>query len=185
MKSISTEISDLKIIQPDVFTDERGYFMETFNLKKYQAAGIKDDFVQDNVSLSKKGVLRGLHMQKEPYAQGKLVSVIKGAVLDVAVDARPYSQTLGRWLSVELTEENKKQFWIPPGFLHGFLSLKDETIFAYKCTGFYHQDSEKSVVWNDETLHIDWLLEKYGISRPLLSSKDEKAETFQKLIQEL
>ncbi len=179
MKVISTKIKDLLIIEPDVFGDQRGFFMESYNQEKYQSIGLKEKFVQDNLSQSAKGVLRGLHLQKNPFGQGKLVQVIKGAVLDVAVDARPQSPTYGQWESVELNEGNKKQFWIPAGFLHGFLSLKDETIFFYKCTEFYHPEAEVSVLWNDPDLKIDWQLEKYDLTQPLVSSKDQEGFSFQ------
>ena len=137
MQVTETKIEGLLIIEPEVFGDERGFFVETYNKKRYRENGIELEFVQDNLSKSAKGVLRGLHLQKEPYAQGKLVQVITGAVLDVVVDTRPNSLTYGQWESAELTEKNKRQFWVPAGFLHGFVSLEDNTIFNYKCTELY------------------------------------------------
>ncbi len=177
MKVIKTKIEGLLIIEPQVFGDERGFFVETYNKKRYQEVGIEPEFVQDNLSKSAKGVLRGLHFQKPPFAQGKLVQVIKGKVLDVAVDIRHGSPTFGEWVSVELSEENKKQFWLPTGFAHGFVALEDETIFNYKCTNFYAPESEGAIAWNDKDLDIDWQLEKYGIAEPIVSEKDEKKQT--------
>ncbi len=182
MKVIKTKIEGLLIIEPDVFGDKRGFFVETYNKERYQKGGIEPEFVQDNLSKSAKGVLRGLHSQKEPYAQGKLVQVVTGAVLDVAVDARPNSPTYGQWESVELTEENKKQFWLPAGFLHGFITLKDDTIFNYKCTNLYNPESEVGVAWDDEDLNVDWQLDKYGIDKPIISEKDKKGVSFKNLI---
>jgi dTDP-4-dehydrorhamnose 3,5-epimerase len=162
-----TFIEGLLVLKPKVFEDARGYFFESFNQKAIEAAGLKEQFVQDNQSLSQKGVLRGLHLQKPPHAQGKLVRVIKGAVLDVAVDIRKGSPTYGKYFSIELNEQNKTMFWIPVGFAHGFLTLEDNTIFHYKCTNYYHKDSEASVLWNDKDIHVNW-----NISNPLLSEKD-------------
>ncbi len=185
MKIIKTKIKDLLIVEPDIFGDKRGFFVETYNKKRYQKLGVNPPaggkFVQDNLSKSAKGVLRGLHLQKEPYAQGKLVQVITGAVLDVAVDVRPNSSTYGQWESVELTEENKKQFWVPPGFLHGFVSLKNDTIFNYKCTNLYHPETEVCVKWDDKDLAVDWQLQKYGIDQPVVSEKDQRGIDFKKL----
>ena len=181
MKIIKTKIKDLLIIEPDIYGDERGFFMETYNQERYQKLGIKEKFVQDNLSQSNRGVLRGLHLQQNPYSQGKLIQVIKGAVLDVAVDARSSSETHGQWESIELNEKNKKQFWIPAGFLHGFLSLEDETIFSYKCTELYHPEVEVCVKWNDKDLNVDWQLEKYKIKKPIISDKDQQGIVFQKL----
>ncbi len=134
MKITKTKIEGLLIIEPDIFGDDRGFFVETYNKERYIENGIDVDFVQDNLSKSVKGVLRGLHFQKEPYAQGKLVQVVSGSVLDVAVDIRHGSETFGKWESIKLTGDNKKQFWIPQGFAHGFVALEDDTIFSYKCT---------------------------------------------------
>ncbi len=136
------------------------------------------EFVQDNLSKSTKGVLRGLHYQKEPYAQGKLVQVVTGSVLDVAVDIRHGSETYGQWVSVKLTEENKKQFWVPVGFAHGFVSLEDDTIFSYKCTNVYSKESENAIMWDDAHLGIDWQLGQYGIVEPIISEKDKENTTF-------
>ena len=174
MDIIKTKIKDLFIIKPDVFEDERGYFFESFNKEKFKALGLDLDFVQDNESKSQKNVLRGLHFQKPPFAQGKLVRVVKGAVLDVAVDLRAYSDTYGQWEAVELSEENKLMYWIPPGFAHGFLTLRDETVFTYKCTNVYNRESEGSLLWNDTTLDINWS----NLSNPILSEKDMHAPIF-------
>jgi dTDP-4-dehydrorhamnose 3,5-epimerase len=182
MEVIKTKIKDLLIIQPDVFGDKRGFFLETYNKERYKEIGLREEFVQDNLSKSAKGVLRGLHAQKDPYAQGKLVQVITGAVLDVAVDARPNSETYGQWESVVLTEENKKQFYLPPGFLHGFITLEEETIFSYKCTTLYNPEAEICVKWDDKELNIDWQLEKYGIKEPIVSEKDQRGVEFTNLI---
>ena len=149
------EIEGLKVISPSVFGDERGYFMETYNYNDFAAAGIDQTFVQDNQSSSTKGVLRGLHFQKE-FPQGKLVRVVKGSVFDVAVDLRSDSETYGKWFGVELTEENKKQFYIPEGFAHGFLVLSDLAEFCYKCTDFYHPGDEGGLAWNDPEIGIEW-----------------------------
>lgn len=173
MNTQESNIDDLIIVEPSIFGDERGSFFESWNLKSYKEKGIDADFVQDNQSISKKGVLRGLHFQKPPYAQGKLVRVIKGSVLDVAVDIRKGSPTYGKHQRIILSESNQKQFWIPSGFAHGFISLEDDTIFCYKCTNYYHKASEGSLLWNDVTLNIDW-----GTKNALLSEKDLIAETF-------
>jgi len=148
-------IEGLCIIEPAVHGDARGYFMETYNKKDMEEAGLTMDFVQDNQSSSVKGVLRGLHFQKE-FPQGKLVRVVKGSVFDVAVDLRKESQTYGQWFGVELTEENKKQFYIPQGFAHGFLVLSDLAEFCYKCTDFYHPGDEGGLAWNDPQIGIEW-----------------------------
>ena len=173
MEIIKTSIDGLLIIKPDVFKDDRGYFYESYNKERFAKAGLTMDFVQDNESKSAKGVLRGLHFQKPPYAQGKLVRVTKGAVMDVAVDLRKDSPTYGKWESVVLTEENKLQFWIPEGFAHGFVTLEDDTIFAYKCTNVYNQESEGSILWNDPDINIEW-----NIENPILSEKDKVSRLF-------
>lgn len=152
---IRSEIAGLCIIEPKVFYDSRGYFVETYNQEEFAEMGMNMVFVQDNQSLSTKGVLRGLHFQKE-HPQGKLVRVLRGAVYDVAVDIRKDSKTYGQWQGVELTGENRRQFYIPPGFAHGFLVLTDEAEFAYKCTDFYHPEDEAGLLWNDEDLNIAW-----------------------------
>jgi len=165
-----TSIPDVLIIKPDVFRDERGYFMESFHSAKFSESGIENRFVQDNESMSQKGVLRGLHFQRDPWAQGKLVRVIQGSVLDVAVDIRRSSPTFGKWMSVTLSAENKWMCWIPAGFAHGFLTLEDKTIFSYKCTNFYNKASEGSIRWDDPDVGIEW-----GKISPSLSAKDADA----------
>lgn len=174
MEIKETAIEGLLIIQPRVFPDERGYFYESFNEAKLQAQGFDRKFVQDNISKSTKNVLRGLHFQKPPHAQGKLVQVIRGAVLDVAVDIRKNSPTYGKYFSIELNEENKTQLFVPEGFAHGFLTLEDDTIFSYKCTDFYNKDAEGSLLWDDQDLNINW-----GVDQPIVSEKDRKASSFQ------
>ena len=173
MELVKTSIDGLLIIRPDVFKDERGYFFESYNKERFAKAGLNMDFVQDNESKSDKGVLRGLHFQKPPYAQGKLVRVIKGSVMDVAVDLRKDSPTYGKWESVVLTEENKLQLWIPEGFAHGFVALEDNTIFNYKCTNVYNKESEGSILWNDPDININW-----NIDNPILSEKDKISPLF-------
>ena len=172
MKVSKSHIPGLLIVEPSVFEDERGYFMESYNRNRFlKETGFEKEFVQDNESLSNKGVLRGLHFQIPPYAQDKLVRVIKGSVIDVAVDIRKGSPTYGKFEKVLLSEENKKQFLVPQGFAHGFLVLEDNTIFSYKCSRFYHKKSEKTIRWNDPKIGIDW-----GIDSPVLSEKDRLAE---------
>lgn len=173
MKVIETPIRDLFIIQPDVFQDTRGYFQETFNSQRFREHGILTEFVQDNESKSQKGVLRGLHFQKPPYAQAKLVRVIKGAVIDVAVDIRKGSPSYGKHYAVELSERNKTMMLVPEGFAHGFVVLEDETIFSYKCSNFYNKPAEDAILWSDPDLAINW-----GISNPILSEKDRNAGRF-------
>lgn len=168
MEIIETKIRDLLIIKPTVFEDNRGYFFESYSKEKFLQKGIDHNFVQDNESKSMKGVLRGLHFQAPPFAQGKLVRVMKGAVLDVAVDIRKGSVTYGQWASIELTESNKWMYWVPPGLAHGFVTLEDNTVFFYKCTNMYNKASEGSLRWNDPDLNIDW-----GVSNPILSDKDQ------------
>lgn len=156
MEIIRPNIEGLLVIKPDVYFDERGYFFENFNEKRFNDLGITDHFVQDNQSFSKKGVIRGLHFQCPPFAQSKLVRVIQGRVLDVAVDIRKGSSTYGQHFAVELTGDNFLQFYIPTGFAHGFAALEDDTIFAYKCGAFYNKASEASIRFNDPDLNIDW-----------------------------
>ena len=170
MEIIETALPGLLIVQPKVFADDRGYFMETFRSDLFEKFGIDLNFVQDNESKSKANVLRGLHFQLPPFAQGKLVRVISGAVLDVAVDIRRSSPTFGKWVAVEITAENKKQMLIPSGFAHGFLTLADDTIFAYKCTNYYDKSSERSIRWNDPEIGIEW-----NAIDPVLSAKDMEA----------
>jgi dTDP-4-dehydrorhamnose 3,5-epimerase len=177
MQIEKTSIEGLLIIHPKIFNDGRGYFYESWNKKLFEEAGIPNEFVQDNQSLSQKGVLRGLHFQCPPHEQSKLVRVIAGAVLDIAVDVRKNSPTYGKHVAIELNSENKIMFFIPAGFAHGFLTLKDETIFAYKCAGYYNKSSEETLLWNDTDLGIDW-----PTSTPLLSPKDLEGKTFKNLV---
>jgi len=170
MKVIHTKLEGCVVIEPKVFGDSRGFFLETFHLARYQSeAGITLPFCQDNHSRSAKGVLRGLHFQKNK-PQGKLVQVVQGEVYDVAVDIRKDSRTFGQWEGVILSEANKKQFWVPPGFAHGFIVLSDTADFEYKCTDFYDASDEDSILWSDPSLGIPW-----PISNPLLSEKDSCA----------
>ena len=173
MKVITTPINDLYIIQPNIFEDDRGYFYESYNKVTFEKLGLTNDFVQDNQSLSQKGVLRGLHFQNPPFAQGKLVRAIKGSILDVAVDIRKNSTTYGHHFDIILNETNKTMLWIPEGFAHGFLTLEDNTIFSYKCTNVFNKESEDSIIWNDTTLDIKW-----GINAPNLSQKDKTGKHF-------
>jgi dTDP-4-dehydrorhamnose 3,5-epimerase len=168
MELIPTTITDVLIIEPKVFGDERGFFMESWNAATFAAQGLDLHFVQDNHSRSSKGVLRGLHYQ-QPMPQGKLVRVTAGAVFDVVVDLRAQSPTFGKWVGVELSATNKRQLWAPPGMAHGFLCLEDGTDFMYKCTGYYAQEHEHCLLWNDPEIGIEWPLD--GIT-PLLSAKD-------------
>lgn len=177
MEIIETKIKDLLIIKPDVFLDERGYFFESYNRQRFLEHGLDMTFMQDNESQSMRGVLRGLHFQKPPFAQGKLVRVVKGAVMDVAVDLRKSSPTYGQWESVELTEENKFMYWIPEGFAHGFVCLKDYTVFTYKCTNIYNKASEGSLRWNDPDLNVQW-----NIENPILSEKDKVSPLFRDFV---
>jgi len=169
-KIIETGIQNLVIIETTVYGDNRGYFMETYNYNDFKEVGLDMVFVQDNQSKSKKGVLRGLHFQKE-HPQGKLVRVISGEVFDVAVDVRKGSQTFGKWHGVTLSAENRKQFYIPEGFAHGFLVLSDEAEFVYKCTDFYRPNDEGGILWNDPEIGVKWPLE--GMGEPVLSEKDK------------
>jgi dTDP-4-dehydrorhamnose 3,5-epimerase len=174
MKVIETKIEGLLLIEPRVFSDNRGEFFESFNQRLFQDL-TKDHykFVQDNQSISHKGVLRGLHFQNPPFAQGKLVRVATGAVLDIAVDIRKGSPTYGQHESFELSAENNRQLWIPPGFAHGFLTLKNDTVFLYKCTNYYAPGNEGTLKWNDAQLNINW-----PIKNPIISPKDEIGEDF-------
>ena len=182
MKVIETYIAGLKIIEPDVFHDERGYFVESYNAERYVAAGIKEVFVQDNESKSQKGVVRGLHWQTGEASQAKLVRVVSGAVLDVAVDLRKDSPTYGRHFSIELTGDNKRQFLIPRGFAHGFIVLEDDTIFSYKCDNMYDKSAERGLRFDDPELGIEWP----DIGVPLmLSEKDRKHPYFKNILPEL
>lgn len=174
VKVFDTALPGVKLIEPRVFGDDRGFFLESWNARTFAAVGIDAGFVQDNHSQSAKGVLRGLHYQiRSP--QGKLVRVVSGAVFDVAVDLRRSSETFGRWVGYELSADNKRQAWIPPGFAHGFLSLREGTELLYKCTDFYSAEAERSLIWNDPDIAIAWPLN--GMAKPLLSDKDAAAKT--------
>lgn len=176
MKIKNTPLKDCYIIEPTVFEDERGYFYEKFNEKKFEElTGLNGHFVQDNISKSSYGVLRGLHLQKGEYAQAKLVSCLEGKVFDVAVDLREDSPTFGQWFGIELTPENKLQLYVPSGFGHGFSVLSETAVFSYKCDNFYQKDAEGSVIYNDPELNIDWKLPADAI---ILSEKDGKLPTF-------
>ena len=176
MKVIPTKIKDVLIVEPQVYGDDRGFFLESFNAQKFASAtGITLNFIQDNHSRSSKNVLRGLHYQiKQP--QGKLVRVVVGEVLDVAVDIRQSSATFGQWVSCLLSAENKRQFWVPPGFAHGFITISDSADFLYKTTSYYAPEYERSLLWNDPELAIDWQLK----DNPTLSAKDQAAPTLKK-----
>ena len=174
MEVINTDIEGVVIIEPRIFRDERGYFYESFSQREFEEKVCRTVFVQDNQSKSSYGVLRGLHFQKPPYAQSKLVRCIKGTVLDVAVDIRKGSPTFGKYVAVELSEDNHRQFFIPRGFAHGFAVLSDEAVFQYKCDNFYNKESEGSVAWNDPELAIDW---RIPAEKVLLSEKDKQSKT--------
>ena len=176
MNFITTPIEGLVVIEPKIYHDERGYFFESFNQQEIEKYGIKNNFVQDNQSLSKKGVLRGLHFQNPPFEQGKLIRVVRGAVLDVTVDIRKSSPTFGKHFSIELNDKNNKLLWVPPGFAHGFLALEDHTIFLYKCTALYNKTAESGLLYNDPALNINW-----GEINPLLSEKDLQLPLLKKL----
>lgn len=175
MKTVETAIPDVLIFEPKVFGDDRGFFFESFSQRRFEEAiGRKVEFVQDNHSKSKKGVLRGMHYQLAPYAQGKLVRAIAGEVFDVAVDVRKSSPTFGKWVGVHLSAENKRQLWIPEGFAHGFVVLSDSAEFVYKATNYYNPQFESSIIWNDPELNIAWPLS----FEPELSVKDAIAPSF-------
>ncbi len=176
MEVKKTNIEGLLIIKPDVFGDDRGYFFELYHKQRYKEFGIDADFVQDNISKSVKGTIRGLHYQVGDKAQGKLCQVIKGKVLDVAVDIRFDSPTFGKHFAIELSEENKIQVWIPPGFAHGFSVLSDDAIFSYKCTEYYSKEDERAILYNDPELNIDWKVEN-----PIVSEKDLTAKLFKEI----
>lgn len=176
MEVTETYLKGCFIIEPQVFGDERGFFFESFNKNKFrELTGIEIEFVQDNEAFSYKGILRGLHFQKGEFAQAKLVRVVKGKVLDVAVDLRPGSKTFGKHFSVILSEENKKQLFIPRGFAHGYAVLEDHTVFSYKCDNYYNKESESGVIYNDSDLNIDWKLNEDEV---VLSEKDKKLNSF-------
>ncbi|MGB0347826.1 MAG: dTDP-4-dehydrorhamnose 3,5-epimerase [Balneolaceae bacterium] len=167
MEIISSQIPEIKIIVPKIFADNRGYFLESFRADLFKEAGIDIDFIQDNISKSAKGTLRGLHYQKE-QPQAKLVKCISGKILDVAVDVRMNSETFGQYVATELSEENHMQMFIPEGFAHGFSVLSDEAIVCYKCSSYYHKESERGIRWDDSKINIEW-----GIESPILSDKDK------------
>ncbi|QKG80195.1 dTDP-4-dehydrorhamnose 3,5-epimerase [Tenuifilum thalassicum] len=164
-----TKIPEIKIIKPKVFTDNRGYFFESYNQKTFHALGIENNFIQDNESFSKKGVIRGLHYQLSPYAQSKLVRVVKGKIFDVAVDIRKNSPTFGQWVGVELSDENKHQLLIPKGFAHGFVTLSEYAIVNYKCDELYNPEADRGIRFNDPQIGIDWLI---GLDEAIVSAKD-------------
>jgi dTDP-4-dehydrorhamnose 3,5-epimerase len=179
MQAIQTPIPDLLILEPKVFGDERGFFYESFNQIAFNTATATNySFVQDNHSKSSKGVLRGLHYQSAPHAQGKLVRVVQGQVWDVAVDIREGSATRGQWFGVLLSAENKRQFWVPPGFAHGFVTISDTAEFLYKTTDFYSPAHEQCIAWNDPTLAIDWKLNLLNVNIPLVSPKDSLGKPY-------
>ncbi len=179
MQVTETKLKDCFIIEPTIFGDERGYFFESFNKEKFkELTGKEIEFVQDNEAFSNRGVLRGLHFQKGEFAQAKLVRVVKGKVLDVVVDVRPKSKTFGQHFSCVLSEENKKQLFVPRGFAHGYSVLEDHTVFVYKCDNFYQPKSEGGIIFNDETLNIDWMLSENEIA---VSDKDKVLKTFNEL----
>jgi dTDP-4-dehydrorhamnose 3,5-epimerase len=173
MKKITTSLEGVVVLEPKVYGDDRGYFFESFRADLFKSMEIPETFVQDNESLSGKGVLRGLHFQEPPHAQGKLIRVVTGKVLDVVVDIRKHSPTYGKHLKIELNGKGKKMIWIPEGFAHGFVTLEENTVFQYKCTQYYHPESEGSIRWNDPELAIDW-----GIENPIVSEKDKRAPLF-------
>ncbi|MGE1562357.1 dTDP-4-dehydrorhamnose 3,5-epimerase [Pantoea septica] len=179
MKIIDTDIADVKIIEPAVFGDERGFFMETWQQKKFEELVCPRQFVQDNHSKSAKGILRGMHYQTE-NTQGKLVRVVSGEVFDVAVDMRQASPTFGKWVGVHLSAENKRQLWVPEGFAHGFYVVSDSAEFVYKCTDYYNPNAEHSLLWNDEVVGINWPLT--GNEEPLLSAKDKQGIPFKEAV---
>ena len=179
MKIIKTDIPDLLIVEPDVFGDNRGYFFESFSQRKFEEApGVKVDFVQDNESLSAYGVVRGLHFQKPPHEQAKLVRVVRGKVLDVALDLRPDSPTYGQYAAVELSGENHRQLFIPKGFAHGFSVLSDEVVFQYKCDDYYAPECEDGIAYNDPDLSIDWQI---PAGKMIISAKDATRKTLKEL----
>ncbi len=177
MEIKKTSIEGLVEVRPKVFWDNRGYFFESYNAEVFERLGLRTDFVQDNESCSSKGVLRGLHFQAPPFAQAKLVRVIRGSVLDLAVDIRRGSPTYGRYVGVRLDGREKNMLFIPEGFAHGFVTLEDDTVFAYKCTAVYNKESENGLLWCDRTLNVDWQIEN-----PILSDKDTKWQGFEEFV---
>jgi dTDP-4-dehydrorhamnose 3,5-epimerase len=177
MNFLTTPIEGLIIIEPGIFKDDRGHFFESFNQAEFEKKGIRDNFVQDNQSLSHKGVLRGLHFQNAPFEQGKLVRVASGSVLDIAVDIRRSSPTFGKYFAIELNSTTNLMLWIPPGFAHGFMTLENNTLFLYKCTNFYNRTAESGIRFDDPDLNIQW-----GERNPVLSEKDLKLQSFKEFI---
>ena len=177
MNFLPTPIEGLLIVEPGILRDNRGYFFESFNQKEFEKSGITCDFVQDNQSMSNKGVLRGLHFQLPPFEQGKLVRVARGSVLDIVADIRKSSATFGKHFSIELNDQTSRMLWIPPGFAHGFLTLEDDTIFLYKCSGFYNKASESGIRFDDPDLNIAW-----GEKNPILSEKDLQLQSWKEFI---
>ncbi len=179
MNVIKTDIEGVLIIEPQVFGDERGYFFESFNAERFRAqTGVEVTFVQDNESRSKRGVLRGLHFQRAPYEQAKLVRVVQGRVLDVAVDIRPESPTFGKYIMTELSGDNHRQMFIPKGFAHGYVVLEDDTVFQYKCDEYYHPEAEDGIAWNDPQIGIEWGIPESEI---ILSAKDRNRKSLRQL----
>ncbi len=185
-KKIKTGIEGLYVIEPTVFGDNRGFFLESYNKNDFNEIGITDEFVQDNHSKSKKGVLRGLHFQTNNL-QGKLIRVIKGKIYDIVVDLRKGSKTFGKWFGLEITSENKFILYIPKGFAHGFLTLENETEILYKTTDFYHPEYDSGIMWNDKDINIEWNLEKYNLKEEdlILSEKDTKHQSFKEYVNKL
>ncbi len=179
-----TDIEGLTELFPDVYGDERGYFLETYHVEKFKSLSLDYTFLQANQSFSVKGVLRGLHLQKAPYQQGKLVRVVSGKVLDVAVDLRPDSPTYGQHRTFILDGKKSNMVYVPEGFAHGFVTLED-AVFTYQCTNVYHKASESGIIWNDPELNIDWELEKYGINEPIVSEKDLALPSFKEIKHQL
>ncbi|MCC0729906.1 dTDP-4-dehydrorhamnose 3,5-epimerase [Clostridioides sp. ZZV14-6009] len=179
---VKTKIEGLYIVEPNAFYDDRGYFFESYNKKNFMEFGLDMCFVQDNESSSRKGVLRGMHFQNK-YPQGKLVRVTEGEVFDVAVDLRKDSQTFGKWEGAILSDKNKKQFYIPEGFAHGFLVLSEKAVFNYKCTNYYYPEFESGFIWNDKQIAIEWPLER--IEETFLSTKDKTLKEFKDIYKEL
>ena len=180
MNIIRTDIPDLLVIEPDIYGDSRGYFFESFSRRKFEdATGIKVDFVQDNESRSSYGVVRGLHFQKSPYAQAKLVRVVRGRVRDIAVDLRPDSPTFGKYHAIELSEDDHRQFFIPKGFAHGFSVLSEDAVLQYKCDEYYAPESEGGIAWNDPDLDIDWQIPK---DKMIISPKDQNHPTLKEYL---
>lgn len=176
LKKIETEFRDLLIFEPDIFEDDRGYFFESYSYKNYAESGLEINFVQDNISYSTFNTIRGLHYQVGEFAQGKLCQVLEGKVLDVAVDIRHGSPTYGKYHIVELSSDNKKQFWIPPGFAHGFTVLSDFALLQYKCSNYYSKKDERCIIYNDKDLQINW-----GIKNPIISDKDKLGCSFREI----